>query len=87
MSMLLQFRHTVDRPSMEEVCRMFHVDASAFDQSYGVVTIDAAAHLYTVLVTDDAISKIQAALEGRVHDPAEGLFANPRIEPFGPPVS
>ena len=49
------------------------------DAEFGVVPIDPDNHLYTVLVEEQASARV-AGQPG-----VEGPFANPRIEPFGPP--
>jgi hypothetical protein len=49
------------------------------DPGFGVVPIDPAGRRYTILVDDAAAARIADAPE------VEGVFANPRIEPFGPP--
>ena len=40
---------------------------------------------YEIMVAEKAQARVEAALAARPSDPAEGFFANPPIEPFGPP--
>ena len=44
-----------------------------------MVNISPAEHLYTILVDEAAAARVADA------PPVEGVFSNPRIEPFGPP--
>jgi len=45
------------------------------DHEYGVVGIDPDAHLYAVRVTRDAADRVRP-------DGAEGVYSDPKIEPF-----
>jgi hypothetical protein len=49
------------------------------DRQFGLVAIDPDHRLYTLLVTVEAAERIVG--KGL----ASGPYANPRIEPFGPP--
>jgi hypothetical protein len=51
------------------------------DSTFGVVCIDPAQNLYTILVDETTGAKL-AGREG-----VSGPYANPKIEPFGPPTS
>jgi hypothetical protein len=44
-----------------------------------VVNISPREHLYTILVDEATAARVQDA------EPVEGVYGNPRIEPFGPP--
>jgi len=68
-----------DPPTLAEVGRLLGVDVAALDRTFGVVAIDPSAGRYTVLV-DDKVA-------GARPPSAAGPFANPRIEPMGPPVT
>jgi len=81
---LLQFRHDGDAPTLADVLSAFALDAPDVDAGYGVVATDPAAGLYVVRVAARAADKLRAALAARPPDPAEGVFADPRIEPTGP---
>lgn len=81
-SAMFQFRHTGGEPSLDEVRRLFGLSADEVDPMFGVVATDPEDSLYTVLIADTAIPQVNAALAARPSDPAEGVFANPRIEPM-----
>ena len=61
------------------VARRLGIEASDLDPDFGVTCLDDKKRLYAILV-DAAVA---ARLEGRPG--VEGSFANPPIEPFGPP--
>jgi hypothetical protein len=82
---IVQFKHTGPAPSLSEAANELGVMVSELDPSYGVISTDAADALYSVLLDDSAATRAEAALKARGKDPAEGVFSNPRIEPFGPP--
>jgi hypothetical protein len=85
-TVMLQFKHQGSAPpSVDEVRRLFDLEADEIDTPFGVIATDPAEGIYTVLVAAKASKRIEAVLANRVRDPAEGIFANPRIEPFGPP--
>lgn len=84
-TVMLQFRHHGPAPSIDDVRRMFNLEVDEIDPQFGVIAADPTEELYTVLVVATASERVEAALAGRPRNPAEGLFANPRIEPFGPP--
>ena len=52
------------------------------DTGYGLVLIDPAQGLYGLRVTDEAARRVDPAA---IAQPDEGVHADPRIEPFGPP--
>ncbi|WP_296679183.1 hypothetical protein [Novosphingobium sp.] len=82
---MLQFRHAGSAPSMDEVCRLFSLAPDELDRQFGVIATDPADGLYTVLIDARAAPRVSAALAARPAHPAEGLFANPPIEPFDLP--
>lgn len=84
-TMMLQFRHSGPAPKLDEVRRMFALEAGEIDTDFGVIATDPTAGLYTVLVAASAAARVAAALATRPADPAEGWFGNPRVEPFGSP--
>ena len=84
-TLLLQFRHKGPAPSVSEVIHLFNLKASEIDRPFGVVATDPAEGLYTVLIDARAADRVKAVLATRPPDPAENLFANPKVEPFGPP--
>ena len=82
---MLQFKHLGPPPSAEEVCRMFNLKPDEIETQFGIIATDPVEGIYTVLVDTTASGRVEAVLAARPSDPAEGIFANPRIEPFGPP--
>lgn len=84
-TVMLQFKHQGKAPSIDEVRRLFNLGVDEIDPQFGVIATDSAKGVYTVLVAAKASERIKAVLATRPHDPVEGIFANPRIEPFGPP--
>jgi hypothetical protein len=65
--------------SLAEVRRLLDLAAEEVDPGFGVVNISPAEHLYTILVEEAAAARVAGA------DQVEGVFSNPRIEPYGPP--
>jgi len=85
--LMLQFRQRGSAPSLDDVRARFDLQAHEIDPAFGVVETDSREGLYTVVVDEAARQRIEQKLKqtGADADPAVGLFANPRIEPFGPP--
>lgn len=81
-SVMLQFRVQGSVPSVVDVARLFNIETDEIDPKFGVIATDPAEGLYTVLIQANAIKRVQAVLSARPEDPAEGIFGNPRIEPF-----
>jgi hypothetical protein len=65
--------------TLPEVRRLLGLAPEEVDPGFGVVNISPAEHLYTILVDEAAATRVAGAPE------VEGVFGNPRIEPFGPP--
>jgi len=65
--------------TLEAAARKLGLEERELDPDFGVVEIDPAAHRYTVLV-DEGAAEQASRVPG-----VEGPYANPRIEPFGPP--
>jgi hypothetical protein len=65
--------------SLDQVRRLLGLAAEEVDPGFGVVSIAPAEHLYTILVEEAAAARVGDA------DQVEGVFSNPRVEPFGPP--
>lgn len=84
-TVLLQFKHHGSMPTLEEVRRLFHLEADEIDTQFGVIATDPTEGIYTVLVNAKASQRVQAVLDTRPPHPGEGIFSNPRIEPFGQP--
>ena len=69
------------RPELGQVIERYGLAPGDIDHDFGVVEIDPDDHLYVVLVTPEAATRIGPD-DG--WDTA-GPYSNPRIEPFGPP--
>lgn len=52
------------------------------DTGFGLVPIDPAKGLYGLRVTDEAARRIDPSA---VSEADEGVYADPHIEPYGPP--
>jgi hypothetical protein len=65
--------------SLPEVRRLLGLAPQEVDTRFGVVNIDPAGRLYTILVDEEAAARVRDAA------PVEGVFSNPRVEPYGPP--
>jgi hypothetical protein len=76
---MVTLRLPPEQATLEEVRRLLGLSPEEVDPAFGVVNISPAEHLYTILVDEAAAARIANA------DPVEGVFSNPRIEPFGPP--
>jgi hypothetical protein len=67
------------RASLEAVKADLGLGDDEIDADFGVVEIDPDAHQYAILVEQPAAERV-GGKQG-----VEGPFANPPIEPFGPP--
>jgi hypothetical protein len=67
------------RVTLAEVRRLLDLAPEEVDTAFGVVNISPAEHLYTILVDEPAAARIADT------PLVEGVYGNPRIEPFGPP--
>jgi hypothetical protein len=65
--------------SLDSVKRDLDLGDEEIDSEYGLVAIEPEQDRYAILVEVSESSRL-AELPG-----VEGPFANPRIEPFGPP--
>lgn len=75
---------TVELPgaaSIDAAAERLGVAPGDLDRDFGVIAIDPEQHLYSVMV-DERASAAAAERPG-----IAGPFANPKIEPFGPPES
>ena len=76
---MVTLRLAPEQVTLEEVRRLLGLAPEEVDPAFGLVNISPAEHLYTILADETAASRIADA------DPVEGVYANPRIEPFCPP--
>jgi hypothetical protein len=65
--------------SLDAVKRDLGLTDEDIDDEFGVVNIDPNGHRYAILVEERAAGRVGKG------PGVEGPFANPRIEPFGPP--
>ena len=76
---MVTLRLPPEQATLEEVRRLLGLSPEEVDPAFGVINISPAEHLYTILVDEEAAARIADA------EPVEGVYSNPRIEPFGPP--
>jgi hypothetical protein len=77
--LLLTITRDPSEASLDAVKRDLGLEDEEIDADFGVVNIDPKAHRYAVLVEEAAAQRVG-------EEPGvEGPFANPPIEPFGPP--
>jgi hypothetical protein len=76
---MLTLTREPDRASLARVKEELGLSDEEVDADFGLVEIDPEAHKYAILVEEPAAERV-AGTEG-----VEGPFANPPIEPFGPP--
>lgn len=67
------------KASLASVCKQLALGPEELDRDFGVVAISPEDGLYAVLMDEKAADRIES-VEG-----VQGVFSNPRIEPFGPP--
>jgi len=67
-------------PTVDEVMEELGLTQEEIDREYGVQMIDPVAGDYVILVEEEAAKRVSSA-----HADVSGPYANPRIEPFGPP--
>jgi hypothetical protein len=76
---MVTLRLAPDQATLEEVRRLLGLAPEEVDPGFGVVNISPAEHLYTILVDEAAASRVGDA------ELVEGVYGNPRVEPFSPP--
>jgi len=76
---LLTVTREPSQASLEVVKRDLGLSDDEIDEDFGVVSIDPNSNRYAILVEEDAAERMGA------EPGVEGPFANPPIEPFGPP--
>jgi hypothetical protein len=76
---MLTLTRDPERASLEAVKEDLGLGDAEIDAEFGVVEIDPDAHQYAILVEGQAAERLGGTAG------VEGPFANPPIEPFGPP--
>lgn len=77
--LLLSVTRSASQASLDAVKRDLGLSDEEIDDDFGIVCIDPKRHRYAILVEERAAERV-----GK-EPGVEGPFANPRIEPFGPP--
>jgi hypothetical protein len=69
------------RPTLEQIQKLFSLSDDEIDRDFGLIEVDPAEHIFTILVEEASAVKLRSGPSWTVSGP----FSNPRIEPFGPP--
>ena len=69
-------------PTVGQICQKYGLSPQDLDDQFGVIEVDPAEHVYTILVDESAAARLEP---DRADRGLEGPFSNPKIEPFGPP--
>ena len=82
-TVMLSIKLPPEQATLTEARKRLGLAQDEIDEGFGLVALDPAADLYAVVVGAEAGARASAAAgdTGEVGGP----FANPRIEPFGPP--
>jgi hypothetical protein len=75
---MVTLRLDPQQASLDGVRRLLGLDEAEVDAGFGVVNISPSERLYTILVDEAAAARVQDA------QVVEGVYGNPRVEPFGP---
>ena len=82
-TVMLTVKLPAEDATLGEARRRLGLDDDEVDEEFGLVLLDPAEELYAVLVSADAGARAAAASGGA--GGTGGPYANPPIEPFGPP--
>jgi hypothetical protein len=85
---LVQLRLPDGPETLEAAAGRLGVKPDRLDAQYGVVPTDAADRLFCVMLDaklSEKVTKHLSSAAGGKPDPAEGVFANVGIAPFGEP--
>jgi hypothetical protein len=77
--LMLTVKLDPERATLEDARERLGLEEGELDDDFGVVEIDPDQHQYAVLVDEKAAEQISG------QPGVKGPFANPPIEPFGPP--
>jgi len=78
---LLTVKLPPEKASLPAAMRELQLHRDEIDADFGVVRLSPDDDLYAVMVDEAAAGR----LTGRKDIEVKGPYANPRIEPFGPP--
>ncbi|MFI9803596.1 hypothetical protein ACIHEJ_04345 [Streptomyces sp. NPDC052301] len=67
--------------TLTDALRRYGLTSDEVDEAYGLVPVDPAQGLYALLVSEEAAARITGG------PGVSGPYANPPIEPYGPPRS
>jgi hypothetical protein len=70
--------------TLEEARKRLGLAEDEVDPEFGLVPLDPAEGVYAVLVPAEAGNRVMASAAGEAGE-VGGPYANPPIEPFGPP--
>jgi len=77
--MMLTIELEPSEASLRAVRRKLQLEDYQIDANFGVVRLSPDGNQYAIMVDEDVVSRVTRK-KG-----VKGPFANPRIEPFGPP--
>jgi hypothetical protein len=72
---IVQFKHFGPAPKLNEAANDLGVLVEELDAAHDVIPISEENGIYSVLVEDRAVNRVEAALNARPKDPAEGVKA------------
>ncbi|MGW3210248.1 hypothetical protein [Streptomyces sp. NPDC001135] len=67
--------------TLQDALRRYGLTPDQVDETYGLVSVDPAQDLYALLVSEEAATRLTGSTG------VSGPFADPPIEPYGPPRS
>ena len=73
-----------EEPTLEQICEKYGFEPEELDPKFGAIEIDPDEHLYSILVEEEAVQRLEGRDEDEPPRP-EGPYADVRIAPFGPP--
>jgi hypothetical protein len=83
-TVMLTVKLPPERATLAEARKRLGLAEDEVDQNFGLVALDPGEGTYAVLVSAEAGARVSASAAGKAGE-AGGPYANPRIEPFGPP--
>lgn len=81
---MVTFQEPGGAPDLQSVKARYGLADDEVDDQFGVVEVDSRDGTYTILVDEQAASKVRGTIGGG-EEPI--TYSNPRIAPFGPPES